>query len=325
MNSSKRSKPALLAALLLACTVSQGCSTRRITDFNGSDTPASQPKIELVKRSQTQTEIDELHQRYASADAAQLPSGLKGILRQMVTINDSSPQAVTETAPNSATSALAKDGFVDLSNDYVFGAKKPNLPLRGGFLNNPFTSSTPKADAEQPKARNAQENAPAMISAAAKTAPSEPLAGAREDARGRLLSPEPLKAKLQKGMIRAQETTDVLLQSANESLSSASEAIDQGFASLKQQISNRAAEAPAAETEAVLPAPEKTAMAELDSDAVNPSLKQELSSAKRGFLSRFNRDSYSLLHEGIIIVALTLGFLVVTWIRLEYQAANRRK
>ncbi len=46
--------------------------------------------------------------------------------------------------------------------------------------------------------------------------------------------------------------------------------------------------------------------------------------AKRSLLSKISFGSYSLLHEGIIVLAILAGFFIVTWMRLEFEFSSKK-
>lgn len=296
------------------------CSTRpAVTTDQSLNTPSAPKAALLVKRSQSQTEIDELLRRYQSADAKHLPSGLKSLLQAMVTVpadktKDLQLASASTQSSSSPTMSTTKSRFIDVGEDYIFGMKKPTLPLRGGFLNNRGSIAPEKASSSQ-----VGGNTP-------------PTTGARFDFEPTPISP---RARLREGLNLAKESTDKALVSARQALESAESAIGRGLSTLQQKV---ATDFPPGVTprveppQAQMPEPQTLVQdSKVTPEQIDPSssrkadLTQDLQSAKSGFLAKFNRGSYSPLREGIIVIALVLGFMVITWIRLEYEKANSRR
>lgn len=285
----------------------------------------------LVKRDQTRSEIEQLFSRYQSSENSTLPRGLKAILQQMVYVPEHSYTTTTLSSPSSLqTASLRKSGsasqelkstFVDTANSYPFAAKKPALPLTGGFLNNP-ASRAPLESVEEKLEKTSKSSSNHQL------APTE-------GSRGRLSrTPEnliPSNAKF----ATVKRTTKEIISSAQGALQSANEALDRGFAALKTEGSTTKDSRPRLPTieEFTKDTPpevqesqngttsdnEKVGQKELSAD-----ISQDLQSAKEGFLARFDSSSYSLLREGVLVLALLIGFFLISWFRMEYQHANRK-
>lgn len=323
--SSRKINRQFILSLLAVAIVFPACSTTRHTSENVNT--LEQSETTLVKRSQTQQEIELLFARYEQAETSNMPRGLQAIMRQIVQVptedemlqvsNSETTESINENSKSE------EDYFVDESNKYVFARKKPALPLSGGFLNNPEKINVDP----QPVARKTT---------------SQPLF---ENNRGRLNRKEE-NSPIQKGINNARETTSEFVTSASEALASASEAIDRGFAALKQTIENKKIKEAAQEIDPTVDmAPSYSEPFESEQKTTEPKTKElktkeepklpdpqqlradvgeDISTAKNAFLARFNRESYSVIHEGILIVALVIGFFLVTWIRFEYEHVNKQ-
>lgn len=310
------------------------CTTQRAevvhTPANDALSQSTQTES-LVKREQTRNEIEQLFSRYQSSENSNLPRGIKAILQQMVSVPADSytseavrPSSSVQTASLQAKESSTKEQkatYVDTANNYPFASKRPALPLIGGFLNNPASNAPPETVEEK-------------LNKASKS-PSNQEAFSTEGPRGRLSrTPENLIPSKEK-FAKLKTGTKEIISSAQGALQSANEALDRGFAALKKEgntTEDSRTRLPTVEEftkDAAPPEQElqdstthkvkKTEQKELSAD-----ISEDLQSAKQGFLARFDRSSYSLLREGVLVLALLVGFFLVSWLRMEYQHANRK-